>query len=219
MSAILAGRAYAARPGCTRGQLHGNARMHPAQLPCWITHTNARTHELVRGWSATPTFGDEWRAWARGTAQASKTRSCGLLVKTAIRCFGTRRVNHAEFCVNGITTSLPFDTQVELVHSIAGLENAHIMRPGYGIEYDYFDPRGLRAALKPGRLTACFCGQINGTTGYEEAAAQGLFCWIACRIACTHPGAPSRSTIAPQWASSIWLPRRDEAYLGYWWMT
>ena len=157
--------------------------MHPRQLPCWITHTNERTHDIIR---ARPrSLADVHRRHrgrrARATARRSRTRSTASPARRAHQIFlepeGLRR---NEIYPNGISTSLPFDVQLELVRSIRGLEHAHIVRPGYAIEYDYFDPRESAATRsRPRRSTGCSSpGQINGTTGYEEAAAQGLLAGI-----------------------------------------
>ena len=181
----------------------GDVTMHPRQVPCWITHTNERTHDIVRaGLDRSPMF--------TGVIDGVGPRYCPS-IEDKINRFADKSSHQIflepegltthEFYPNGISTSLPFDVQIAAVQSMAGLEAAHILRPGYAIEYDYFDPRGLTTNFETRAIQGLFfAGQINGTTGYEEAAAQGLFAGI--NAALQVKGEPA------------WLPRRDQAYLG-----
>ena len=181
----------------------GNAAMHPAQMPCWITHTNERTHAIIRsGFDRSPMF--------TGKIEGVGPRYCPS-VEDKINRFADKASHQIflepeglttnEYYPNGISTSLPFDIQYQLVRSMAGLEKAHILRPGYAIEYDYFDPRSLKSSFETRSIAGLFfAGQINGTTGYEEAAAQGLFAGVNAALQCR--------------GEAAWVPGRDEAYLG-----
>lgn len=181
----------------------GNASQHPRQLPCWITETNERTHEIIRGGlDRSPMFTGIIEGVGPRYCPSVEDKITRFAEKNSHQVFLEPEGLHThEIYPNGISTSLPFDVQVALVRSIKGLENAHILRPGYAIEYDYFDPKGLKRSLETRAIEGLFfAGQINGTTGYEEAAAQGLLAGInAARLA--HD-------------KETWSPRRNEAYLG-----
>ncbi len=181
----------------------GDAAMHPRQVPCWITHTNERTHEIIRaGFDRSPMFS--------GVIEGVGPRYCPSIEDKVNRFAdkGSHQIflepeglSTHEVYPNGISTSLPFDVQIAAVQSMAGLENAHILRPGYAIEYDYFDPRDLSMSFETRAIRGLFfAGQINGTTGYEEAAAQGLFAGVNAALQ-VRERAP-------------WLPQRNQAYLG-----
>jgi tRNA uridine 5-carboxymethylaminomethyl modification enzyme len=179
------------------------APVRPRQVSCWITHTGERTHDIIRGaLDRSPLYS--------GQIEGIGPRYCPSIVDKVVRF--AEKASHqifvepegldvTEIYPNGISTSLPFDVQLDLVRSIAGFENAHITRPGYAIEYDFFDPRGLRASLETKAVAGLFfAGQINGTTGYEEAAAQGLL------------AGANAARFGQQ--KDAWSPRRDEAYIG-----
>ena len=181
----------------------GSLADHPAQVSCWITHTNARTHEIIRNnLDRSPMYS--------GVIEGVGPRYCPS-IEDKIHRFADKDQHQVflepegltthELYPNGISTSLPFDVQLEIVHSIRGMENAHIVRPGYAIEYDFFDPRDLKHSLETKVIGGLFfAGQINGTTGYEEAGAQGLLAGI---------NAARRAQ-----ELDAWTPRRDEAYIG-----
>jgi len=181
----------------------GTPEQHPEQLPCWITHTNAGTHEIIRSnLDRSPMYS--------GVIEGVGPRYCPS-IEDKIHRFADKASHQIflepegltthEYYPNGISTSLPFDVQIAVVRSMRGLENAHILRPGYAIEYDYYDPRALRNSLETKAIRGLFfAGQVNGTTGYEEAAAQGLLAGLNAALQAK--------------GREAWCPRRDEAYLG-----
>jgi len=181
----------------------GSAEQHPHQLPCWITQTNLRTHDIIRG-------GLDRSPLYTGVIEGVGPRYCPSIEDKIMRFSGKdshqifvepEGLSTHEIYPNGISTSLPFDVQVELVRSIQGFENAHITRPGYAIEYDFFDPIGLKHSLETKTIKGLFfAGQINGTTGYEEAAAQGILAGINAGLSAQ--------------GKEAWYPGRDQAYLG-----
>ncbi len=181
----------------------GRAEQHPRQVPCWITHTNERTHDIIKsGFDRSPMF--------TGVIEGVGPRYCPSIEDKVSR-FADKNAHQIflepegltthEFYPNGISTSLPFDIQIAAVQSMQGLERAHILRPGYAIEYDFFDPRELKPSFETRAVGGLFfAGQINGTTGYEEAAAQGLYAGTNAALQVL--------------GRDAWLPRRDQAYLG-----
>ena len=181
----------------------GNTAMHPRQVPCWVTHTNERTHDIIRAaLDRSPMY--------TGVIEGVGPRYCPS-IEDKIHRFASKSSHQIflepeglttnEYYPNGISTSLPFDAQLALVQSMRGMASAHILRPGYAIEYDYFDPRGLKSSLETRAIDGLFfAGQINGTTGYEEAAAQGMLAGL-------------NAALQTQ-GREAWTPRRDQAYLG-----
>ncbi|MDX1796519.1 MAG: tRNA uridine-5-carboxymethylaminomethyl(34) synthesis enzyme MnmG [Hydrogenovibrio sp.] len=183
----------------------GKPSMHPQQLPCYITYTNEQTHDVIRAsLDQSPMYSDV------GEIDSVGPRYCPSIEDKVMRFADKDRhqvfiepegLTSIELYPNGISTSLPFDTQLQIVRSMKGMENARIMRPGYAIEYDYFDPRGLKPTLETRAINGLFfAGQINGTTGYEEAGAQGLLAGLNAARAAQE--------------KAQWYPRRDEAYMG-----
>jgi len=181
----------------------GNTRDHPQQVCCWITHTSEKTHDIIRG-------GMDRSPLYTGVIDGVGPRYCPSIEDKIVR-FADKSSHQIfiepeglstyELYPNGISTSLPYDVQLDLLHSIKGFENAHITRPGYAIEYDYFNPQDLQYSLETRCMKGLFfAGQINGTTGYEEAAAQGLLAGINAALKVK--------------GEEAWCPRRDEAYLG-----
>jgi len=189
----------------------GRADMHPQQVPCWITHTNERTHDIIRsGFDRSPMFTGKIEGVGPRYCPSVEDKINRFADKTSHQIFlEPEGLTTHEYYPNGISTSLPFDIQYELVRSMKGLENAHIVRPGYAIEYDYFDPRELKRSFETRSIGGLFfAGQINGTTGYEEAAAQGLFAGINAALQCRQIKGLANDM------GGAWTPGRDIAYLG-----
>ncbi len=181
----------------------GKVEQHPRQVPCHITHTNERTHEIIRNAiHRSPMYSGKIEGIGPRYCPSVEDKVIRFAEKNSHQIFvEPEGLNTNEIYPNGISTSLPFDVQYELVHSIKGFEQAHITRPGYAIEYDFFDPRDLHPWLETKFIkNLFFAGQINGTTGYEEAAAQGLIAGLNAALHCK--------------GESYWFPRRDEAYIG-----
>jgi tRNA uridine 5-carboxymethylaminomethyl modification enzyme len=189
----------------------GRADMHPQQVPCWITHTNERTHDIIRsGFDRSPMFMGKIEGVGPRYCPSVEDKINRFADKTSHQIFlEPEGLTTHEYYPNGISTSLPFDIQYDLVRSMKGLENAHIIRPGYAIEYDYFDPRELKRSFETRSIGGLFfAGQINGTTGYEEAAAQGLFAGINAALQCRQIKGLANDM------GGAWTPGRDIAYLG-----
>lgn len=181
----------------------GDPAEHPEQVSCWIAHTNERTHEIIRGaLDRSPMYSGQIESVGPRYCPSIEDKVVRFADKASHQIFlEPEGLETRELYPNGISTSLPFDVQLDLVHSVEGLEHAHLTRPGYAIEYDFFDPRSLHASLETKPMPGLFfAGQINGTTGYEEAAAQGLVAGVNAARAAR--------------GETLWTPRRDEAYIG-----
>ncbi|MGY3964922.1 tRNA uridine-5-carboxymethylaminomethyl(34) synthesis enzyme MnmG [Aeromonas veronii] len=181
----------------------GDASQHPRQVPCYVTHTNERTHEVIRNnLDRSPMYAGVIEGIGPRYCPSIEDKITRFADKTAHQIFvEPEGLTTHELYPNGISTSLPFDVQVQIVRSVRGFENAHITRPGYAIEYDFFDPRDLKANMESKCIpNLFFAGQINGTTGYEEAAAQGLMAGLNAALRAQD--------------KDPWNPRRDQAYMG-----
>lgn len=184
----------------------GNVEMHPQQVNCYITHTNEKTHDIIRNnLDRSPMFSGKIEGVGPRYCPSIEDKIHRFADKNSHQIFiEPEGLTTHELYPNGISTSLPFDVQLEFIHSMKGLENAHITRPGYAIEYDYFDPQNLKPTLETKSIERLyFAGQINGTTGYEEAGAQGLLAGVNAALVSTN-----------NTNFDYWTPRRDQAYLG-----